>query len=116
MPYANVLAAIKAASRPLTLEFEVRTDDFQPRPRALTACYGCVAVQTASGVILREVESGSPQSGNKSLVAGMHLISMKEGVSEATQLGDMSLPEVEALLAAWGRGKAAEPLTLNFQT
>ena len=85
-------------------------------PRALTACCGCVAVQTASGVILREVESGSPQSGNKSLVAGMHLISMKEGVSEATQLGDMSLPEVEALLAAWGRDKAAEPLTLNFQT
>ena len=85
-------------------------------PRALTACCGCVAVQTASGVILREVESGSPQSGNKSLVAGMHLISMKEGVSEATQLGDMSLPEVEALLAAWGRDKAAQPLTLNFQT
>ena len=30
MPYAKVLAAIKVASRPLTLEFEVRTDDFQP--------------------------------------------------------------------------------------
>ena len=65
---------------------------------------------------MREVESGSPQSGNKSLVAGMHLISMKEGVSEAKQLGDMSLPEVEALLAAWGRDKTAQPLTLNFQT
>ena len=50
---------------------------------------------------LREVESGSPQSGNKSLVAGMHLVSMKEGVSEARQLDGMSLPEVEALLAAW---------------
>ena len=40
---------------------------------------------------MREVESGSPQSGNKSLVAGMHLISMKEGVSEAKQLDDIGL-------------------------
>ena len=30
MPYAKVLAAIKAAGRPLTLEFEVRTGHCQP--------------------------------------------------------------------------------------
>jgi len=69
-----------------------------------------IFLQRKPGVKLKSVKPGSPHEKNQSLIAGLRLVAVKEGVNNTKSVNAMAYGEVVATLKASSR-----PLTLFFE-
>lgn len=69
-----------------------------------------IFAQRKPGVQLKSIKEGSPHANNQSLVPGLRLVAVKEGVKTLKKVDAMAYGEVVATLK-----NASRPLTLFFE-